>query len=91
MGKLSKAAGRARGEPVARGTAWTRRKRFALALMLGLGHAALGLAAALLTIDRWFFALIDPGPFDAAVAPPAPRYARAQAWAALPEGERGWR
>lgn len=48
-------------------------------------------AAALATVDRWFFTLSNPGDFDASTTPPAPDYERwdATAWAALPELDDG--
>lgn len=48
---------------------------------------AAGLALA--TMDRWLMAALDPGPFDPEATPPAPDYAAASAWAALPEVEDG--
>ena len=41
-------------------------------------------AVAFLTLDRWFYAALDPGPFDLGAAPPAPDYTSPSAWAALP-------
>jgi hypothetical protein len=39
---------------------------------------------ALFTVDRWFYAALDPGPFDASAAPAAPDYEQPASWAALP-------
>ncbi|MDI1433359.1 DUF3089 domain-containing protein [Polyangium sorediatum] len=44
-------------------------------------------ALAFLTLDRWLYAALDPGPFDPSAAPPAPNYAEPSAWAALPTRE----
>lgn len=42
-----------------------------------------------MTIDRWFFVLLDPGVFDATKTPPAPDYTRQTAWASLPSMKDG--
>lgn len=44
---------------------------------------------AVATMDRWLFAALDPGPFDASAVPPAPDPRDPAAWAALPELEDG--
>jgi hypothetical protein len=61
---------------------------------LRLSAAALALALvlagiALLTMDRWLFIVLDPGPFDASATPPAPDYRDEAAWAALPKRDDG--
>jgi hypothetical protein len=49
-------------------------------MLLGVLFVAL----ALFTVDRWFYVALDPGPFDASAAPPAPDYEQPTSWAALP-------
>lgn len=57
------------------------KKKIALtALVTLIGAPILGAG----TVDRWMFAVLDPGPFDAAKSPKAPDYSEAGAWAALP-------
>ena len=49
----------------------------------------LALVLAVATMDRWLFAVLDPGPFDPSRTPPPPRYDDPATWAALPETEDG--
>jgi hypothetical protein len=65
---------------------WRRILWSALAL-LGLLVAVLVIAVA--TMDRWLFAVLDPGAFDPSAMPPAPDYHLEASWAALPETEDG--
>lgn len=44
---------------------------------------------AVATMDRWLFAVLDPGPFIAELSPPAPDYDDPNSWAALPELDDG--
>ncbi|MDI1480852.1 DUF3089 domain-containing protein [Polyangium sp. y55x31] len=53
-----------------------------VALVVVAVVAAIGIS--LLTLDRWLYAALDPGPFDPNAAPAAPNYAEPSAWAALP-------
>jgi hypothetical protein len=58
-------------------------------LLVVLGVTLVVLVAAIATMDRWLFVVLDPGEFDPAATPPAPDYAEPSAWAALPELEDG--
>lgn len=51
--------------------------------------ATLVLVVGLATIDRWLFAVLDPGPFDPALTPPPVDYSLPSSWAALPASEDG--
>jgi hypothetical protein len=64
-------------------------KRALLGLAVTLGVLLLLLGAALATMDRWLFAVLDPGAFDPGATPPAPDHAEPSAWAALPELDDG--
>jgi hypothetical protein len=64
-------------------------KRALWVLLAVLGVLLVGCAAAIATMDRWLFTLLDPGEFDPAATPAAPDYAEPAAWAALPELEDG--
>ena len=55
----------------------------------GLALPLLFVGVALLTLDRWWFWALDPGPFDPSATPPTPDYRDDAAWAALPEREDG--
>ena len=64
-----------------------RRTRVVLGVVLStvvvLGCAGVGWA--LSTVDRWLFdVVLDPGPWDPALTPPAPDYSWYTAWAAQP-------
>lgn len=54
-----------------------------------LGVVVLLIIAAIASMDRWLFVVLDPGPFDPTAKPPAPDYTDPSAWAALPELEDG--
>ncbi|MDC3962785.1 DUF3089 domain-containing protein [Polyangium jinanense] len=45
---------------------------------------AVSLVISFLTLDRWLYVALDPGPFEPSAAPAAPNYAEPSAWAALP-------
>jgi hypothetical protein len=64
-------------------------KRALRAMLALLGGLLVVFVAAIATMDRWLFAVLDPGAFDPAATPPAPDYTEASAWAALPELEDG--
>ncbi|MCB9704890.1 MAG: DUF3089 domain-containing protein [Myxococcales bacterium] len=65
---------------------WRSALRVAGALIALVVLAAL---VALVTIDRWLMAALDPGPFDTTASPPPPDYADPAAWAATPEAPDG--
>jgi hypothetical protein len=67
----------------------TRKRIWLLAGAGVLATVLLVIVVALATMDRWLFTLLDPGPFDPAATPPAPDYAQASSWAALPELDDG--
>lgn len=64
-------------------------KRIIRGALVGLGVVAVLLVVAIATMDRWLFAVLDPGPFDPSATPPAPDYQLDTAWAALPELDDG--
>lgn len=65
------------------------RRRLLRGILLLLSLLIVGAALALTTMDRWFFVVLDPGPFDPSLTPPAPDYDDPASWAALPETEDG--
>jgi hypothetical protein len=64
-------------------------KRALWVLLAALGVLLVTCGAAITTMDRWLFVVLDPGAFDPAATPPAPDYDEASSWAALPELEDG--
>ena len=67
----------------------SRLRRWAISLAASLAGIVVLSFVALATMDRWYFSALDPGPFVAALTPPAPDYTQNASWAALPETEDG--
>lgn len=61
-----------------------RKIRWGRVLLGGLGVAVALVFIAFVTLEHWYFAVLDPGPFDAAKTPPVPDYTNDSSWAALP-------
>jgi Protein of unknown function (DUF3089) len=51
----------------------------------GLALVVATIVIALMTLDRWIFKVLDPGPFDSAKTPPVTDYGHDASWAALPD------
>lgn len=64
-----------------------RKIRWGRVLAGGLGVAIAFVFIALATLEHWYFAVMDPGAFDAAKTPPVPDYKNDSSWAALPNSE----
>lgn len=61
-----------------------RRRRWARIFIGAALVVVVGFVVAFVTIDRWLFVALDPGPFDPAKTPPTPDYKQDSSWAALP-------
>jgi len=66
-----------------------RRHKWLRYLAIAAALVGVGVCIAIVTVDRWFFTLANPGTFDPDAVPPAPDYSQASAWAALPERDDG--
>ncbi|MDI1450511.1 DUF3089 domain-containing protein [Polyangium sp. 6x1] len=61
--------------------------RWQRVVLVGALLSVVLVAVAFLTLGRWLYVALDPGPFDPSAAPPAPDYKEDTSWAALPTME----